>query len=78
MIYFVLSEFDNLQDITKDKLDNKIQISGKFGIEKESLRIDNANLSKNPHSEKLGSALCNKIITTDFSESLIELVTPAF
>tara|TARA_B100001142_G_C14345831_1_gene659919 strand:+ start:2444 stop:3985 length:1542 start_codon:yes stop_codon:yes gene_type:complete len=74
----VLSEFDNLQDITKDKLDNKIQISGKFGIEKESLRIDNANLSKNPHSEKLGSALCNKIITTDFSESLIELVTPAF
>ncbi len=72
------SEFDNLKDILKDEFSNKIQISGKFGIEKESLRIHDNNLSKRPHSKKLGSALCNKIITTDFSESLIELVTPAF
>ena len=49
------------------------------GIEKESLRVkDNAQLSQSNHPKELGSPLTNKFITTDFSEALIELVTPTF
>ena len=46
------------------------------GIEKESLRIDNnGSLSKNKHPISLGSALTHPHITTDFSESQLELIT---
>ena len=46
------------------------------GIEKESLRIDNnGSLSKNKHPISLGSALTPPHITTDFSESQLELIT---
>ncbi len=49
------------------------------GIEKESLRISNSGkLSNKPHPESLGSALTNPYITTDFSEALLELITPTF
>ena len=49
------------------------------GIEKESLRVkDDARLSQSNHPKGLGSPLTNKFITTDFSEALIELVTPTF
>lgn len=46
------------------------------GVEKESLRaLANGALALTPHPEALGSALTNPNITTDFSESQIELVT---
>ena len=49
------------------------------GLEKESLRVDlRGNISKNDHPKSLGSALTNSYITTDFSEALLELVTPTF
>ena len=52
--------------------------SGMRGIEKESLRVDaNGNLAQTPHPAGLGSALTNQYITTDFSEALLEFVTPA-
>ena len=52
---------------------------GRKGIEKESLRIDaSGNLSTTKHPEALGSALTNRYITTDFSEALLEFVTPAY
>jgi glutamate--cysteine ligase len=48
------------------------------GLEKESLRTNPAGaLSQTPHPPALGSALTNRFITTDYSEALIELVTPA-
>lgn len=51
---------------------------GLKGIEKESLRVDpRGYLSKRPHPKALGSALTNPFITTDFSEALLEFVTPA-
>jgi len=51
---------------------------GLRGVEKESLRIDPAgNLALTPHPKGLGSALTNRYITTDFSEALLEFVTPA-
>ena len=52
---------------------------GRKGVEKESLRVmPSGALAQTPHPRRLGSALTNENITTDYSESLIELVTPAF
>jgi glutamate--cysteine ligase len=52
---------------------------GSKGIEKESLRVTpDARLAQSPHPPALGSALTNEHITTDYSEALIELVTPTF
>ena len=47
------------------------------GIEKESLRVTaDGQLSSQPHSALLGSALTHPNITTDFSEALLEFITP--
>jgi glutamate--cysteine ligase len=47
------------------------------GIEKESLRIDSdGKLAQTPHPQTLGSALTHPNITTDFSEALLEFITP--
>lgn len=49
------------------------------GIEKESLRVSpEGSISLRPHPDALGSALTNPYITTDFSESLLEFITPAY
>lgn len=49
------------------------------GIEKESLRITQAGkLSTSAHPPALGSALTHPHITTDFSEALLELITPVY
>ncbi len=46
------------------------------GIEKEGLRVDEQGvLSRKPHPAGLGSALTNEHVTTDYSESLLELIT---
>ncbi len=51
---------------------------GLKGIEKESLRVmPDGQLADTPHPVALGSALSNQFITTDFSEALLEFVTPA-
>jgi glutamate--cysteine ligase len=48
------------------------------GIEKESLRITPAGtLAQTPHPRSLGSALTHPHITTDYSEALLEFITPA-
>jgi len=48
-----------------------------IGIEKESLRVLNQKISQVSHNTELfGSALTNQFITTDFSESQMEFVTP--
>ena len=47
------------------------------GIEKESLRMQsNGYLAQTPHPQALGSALMHPHITTDYSEALMELITP--
>jgi len=46
------------------------------GIEKEGLRVDEQGiLARTPHPAGLGSALTNEHVTTDYSESLLELIT---
>jgi len=48
------------------------------GIERECLRVTSeGRLAQTPHPEELGSALTNEQITTDYSESLLEFITPA-
>ena len=51
----------------------------KVGLEKESLRVAvDGGIAQTPHPHGLGSALTHPSITTDYSEALIELVTPPF
>ncbi|HWF98799.1 MAG TPA: glutamate--cysteine ligase [Steroidobacteraceae bacterium] len=52
---------------------------GRKGLEKESLRVTpEGRLAGTPHPRALGAALTSEHITTDYSEALIELVTPTF
>ena len=58
-------------------MNNKETLLGiRRGIEKESLRaLANGSLALTPHPAMLGSALTHPCITTDYSESQLELIT---
>ena len=52
---------------------------GLKGIEREALRVtQDGRIAQTPHPQALGSALTHPHITTDYSEALVELVTPPF
>lgn len=52
---------------------------GGIGLEKESLRVNSeGKIAQTPHPKVFGSALTHPCITTDYSEALIELITPPF
>jgi glutamate--cysteine ligase len=54
-----------------------IWLEGLFGLEKENIRVDRAgNLALTPHPKVFGNKLKHPYITTDFSESQIEMITP--
>ncbi|VAW53191.1 Glutamate--cysteine ligase [hydrothermal vent metagenome] len=55
-------------------------ISGRqIGVEKECLRVSpEGGISPLAHPAALGSALTNPYITTDYSEALLEFITPPF
>lgn len=54
-------------------------LKGNFCLEREGLKVGfNGELSKTPHPEILGPRISNSYITTDFSESQLELITPTF
>jgi len=54
-------------------------LDAEFGIEREGLRINQEGvLSKKPHPTVFGDKKTNPYITTDFSESQLELITPVF
>lgn len=63
-------------------LDHKLNgelLKGRFGLEKENVRIDGeGKLALTPHPAAFGAKLDNPYIQTDFSESQIEMITPAF
>lgn len=70
-----------IQDISKKiswlKTHPKILESIFRGIERETLRIKkNGNFSQNKHPFSIGSPLTHQWITTDFSENLLEFITP--
>lgn len=65
-----------LASIARDNKCHKL-IQGLRGIEREALRIDaRGNLALSLHPINLGSALTHPQITTDYSEALLELITP--
>ena len=56
-----------------------VLVGGLKGVEKESLRVTpEGDIAQTPHPRTLGSALTHPEITTDYSEALLELVTPAY
>ena len=62
---------DRVNALTPDRLKGM-----RCGVEKESLRAQpTGGLALTPHPAALGSALTHPSITTDFSESQVELVT---
>ena len=65
-------------DKIKDIIINNKSI-GSYGIEREGLRVTNeGKLALTPHPKVFEKKICNPYITTDFSESQIEVITPTF
>ncbi|MGH8178159.1 MAG: glutamate--cysteine ligase [Steroidobacter sp.] len=59
--------------------ESRVLQGGLKGVEKESLRVSpDGRIEQSAHPRPLGSTLTHEHITTDYSEALIELVTPAF
>ncbi len=66
-----MPDLDRLNALSRDVLSGL-----KRGVEKESLRVrPDGALAATPHPAALGSALTHACITTDFSESQLELIT---
>ena len=56
-----------------------VGLHGRIGLEKETLRVGpEGTPALTPHPPALGSALTHPYITTDYSEALLEFVTPPF
>jgi glutamate--cysteine ligase len=80
-----VSGISQLNRIVKERIERlakkgptNVLAGGRKGIEKESLRVfADGTLANSPHPRALGSAMTNQFITTDFSEALLEFVTPA-
>jgi glutamate--cysteine ligase len=67
-------ELINLSKIPSNEI-----LAGLFGIEWEALRVkSDGKLALSPHPEVFGDKLKNPVVTTDFSESQIEIITPTF
>ncbi|MCS5422092.1 MULTISPECIES: bifunctional glutamate--cysteine ligase GshA/glutathione synthetase GshB [Psychrilyobacter] len=68
----------NLINIINDKKLNRFLTKCNFGIEKENVRVDSSgHLAMTKHPEIFGDKLKNPYITTDFSESQVEMITPS-
>jgi glutamate--cysteine ligase len=73
-VYHLLEQ--RLRDIDTHQLHPFLR-NARTGLEKESLRVNTAGrLSQHTHPKVLGSALTHPWITTDYAESLLELITP--
>lgn len=65
--------------ITLTKIPSNEILAGLFGIEWEALRVkSDGKLALSPHPEVFGDKLKNPVVTTDFSESQIEIITPTY
>ncbi len=66
-----------MKQLVLDSLKGNIWLEGLFGLEKENLRVDRAgNLALTPHPQVFGNKLKHPFVTTDFSESQVEMITP--
>ena len=71
----MIDDFENLIEKVFNSDVKDILAFGRFGIEKESLRVYQSTISRQQHQESMGSPLCHWYITTDFSEAQLELIT---
>ncbi|MHA0857261.1 bifunctional glutamate--cysteine ligase GshA/glutathione synthetase GshB [Paenibacillus sp. CMAA1364] len=66
-----------IQQLNDNKLNHDL-LKGQFGLEKENVRVDRkGRLALTPHPKAFGNKMENPYIQTDFSESQIEMITPA-
>ncbi len=66
-----------MKQSTFNSIKGNIWLEGLFGLEKENIRVDQAgNLAQTPHPGVFGNKLKHPYITTDFSESQVEMITP--
>lgn len=73
----MMKDYFDLTQIEKNTQKGEM-LRGAFGIEREGLRVNgDGTLALTPHPAAFGNKLTNPLITTDFSESQIEIVTPA-
>jgi glutamate--cysteine ligase len=65
-----------LQSLQRIEISNVLR-KNLVGIERESLRVTpDGNIANTTHPQKLGAALTHPFITTDYSEALLEIITP--
>lgn len=58
-------------------LDRELLRERRIGLEKETLRVGrDGGVAQTPHPPALGAALTHPYITTDYSEALLEFITP--
>lgn len=70
-------ETKNLFKINMSQLKGNIWLKGLFGVEKENIRVDcQGVIAQTPHPAIFGDKLNHSYITTDFSESQVEMITP--
>lgn len=63
--------------LANNSLRGNIWLDGLFGIEKENIRVDKrGHMAQTPHPKVFGNKLKHPYITTDFSESQLEMITP--
>ena len=68
---------NNITEALKCEGIRKSLVNGQFGIEKENVRVDyNGKMATTPHPGILGDKFHHPFITTDFSESQVEMITP--
>lgn len=74
-----MKSFNELVADLSDPISRQALRAMQRGIEREALRIDKTgHLAMDSHPKALGSALTHSRITTDYSESLLEFITPVF
>lgn len=69
--------FNDIAKVLKHEGIRESLKNGQFGIEKENVRVDfNGKMATTPHPGILGDKFHHPFITTDFSESQVEMITP--
>ena len=70
-------ETNNRFKINGSLLKGNAWLKGLFGVEKENIRVDRHGvIAQTPHPAIFGDKLNHSYITTDFSESQVEMITP--
>lgn len=68
-----------VEALSSDQANGRLLAASRRGLEKESLRVaPDGHIARTPHPAALGSALCHPWITTDYSEALLEFITPPY